>query len=1067
MSPVGSGSVSAGILSVLACASAFWVADPLTRPPGDGLLEPRTPAGQEWLQAALAVGGPRAASPTSAVVSLQNHASRLPGFSPYSLLLIKSPSPEFQSVSTATSVSAGSVSVPVVSARAGEMVVHLPATLSVGFASRLQVRNIGALLVETDLPIDAYSPGIYTEDDSGTGPARAWAATGRSINASNPARAGDTVEILVTGLGEPSTAWPAGQTPPSGLSLVPKSLPEVTVGSMAATAVSAQLDPSRIGVYRVKFVVPDDPAPGDKLLVVRSGRFSSPAVVLPYQVRRAAQCGFSLQTSALYVGAEGADGLSVTFDATGSACPWTVSSTADWLIPYGPFQGTGSAVVPFTVLPYPLTVPRAAKLVVNGVSFLIVQTPAGSSGEEEVREGASQGVLYLDGLDETAFHKAGGDVSLRLEGASLEPVTDGIDAILNGERLADASISVQADRLTFKGILKDGLNRLRVTAVDTDGAILSAGYDLWAGSRTVVARLAGASPQGESPQSAASPAATTRRQERAASDDDLPVTAELSVIDSPRASVLASDDGQGNLKFDNVPAAPLVLSASQGKRLAVVPVSATAATLDLQLRDFAAPSAVDNPAFESGLSGWETLGASARLLADAAHPGVLKAGKPVLVLYGCPVQDAADGSLSAPPSCAAGGTQSVRRTFQTRPGSTAVSLRYFLGAFEKARGGETGLPDSFSITLRSLATGRSVTVAGNAGSFGSAAFDPLGYSSLRELSLLVPPEGDVVEAELRMTEGGAAPGGGQVLDGLFVASFAESGTAISSARLLDLNSDGLQALSVGAHPYSGGSTPVSGILEIDGKAGDSVLRLDLEVLSAGRVVASGALSPDAAALLQPFPASGHLRLAPPGPLFLIPSQDLQPLAEAGGPLQLRIVLRTAGGEVAQKEIETSPGRLVAFRLDEEDASVRFGQREPALCMGTGTFCGGDGWLDPALKPVVEHFTAAYGLQWNDFSNLNGGHYPIHAGHRDGWEADVRHPAYPPLDAAAAQLLVALANDSTFGSRIQHVYVPRGHQASAEFWAILDSAELKFVENRKRFFLKVEGTLGHFHLRFKR
>ncbi|MGD0500063.1 MAG: hypothetical protein ABSC23_16695 [Bryobacteraceae bacterium] len=111
-----------------------------------------------------------------------------------------------------------------------------------------------------------WAPGLYTLDSAIAGPLAALHADGSLVTAANPARRGETILALGTGLGYIN---PALMTPDSG-SAIPVLAPTVQVAGRVVDA-TAVPSPGLPGVTQVKFTLPSDVTadlPGPEATVV-------------------------------------------------------------------------------------------------------------------------------------------------------------------------------------------------------------------------------------------------------------------------------------------------------------------------------------------------------------------------------------------------------------------------------------------------------------------------------------------------------------------------------------------------------------------------------------------------------------------------------------------------------------------------------------------------------------------------------------------------------------------------------------------------------------------------------
>jgi len=101
------------------------------------------------------------------------------------------------------------------------------------------------------------------------------AATGEPVTLSDPARAGEYIEIYGTGFG--------GTVPSGGFDVTTLS-PRLTVGGMSATVTFSGIPQGGVGLYQVNFIVPGGLPPGSQQsLVVGMGNYLSNSLTLPVQ----------------------------------------------------------------------------------------------------------------------------------------------------------------------------------------------------------------------------------------------------------------------------------------------------------------------------------------------------------------------------------------------------------------------------------------------------------------------------------------------------------------------------------------------------------------------------------------------------------------------------------------------------------------------------------------------------------------------------------------------------------------------------------------------------------------
>ena len=173
-------------------------------------------------------------------------------------------------------------------ATTGQINAQVPCELSVNTQLQIAVNLSGALSVPTQLPMAAYSPAIFTADQTGQGQGSIldYGPTGLAApviltsppNPTVAAHAGDILAIFCTGLGAVNpavpTGQPAGSSPPSSTTATPT----VSIGGINAPVLFSGMAPGFAGLYQVNVTVPSGITPGTQVPIVLSigGLSSSP-----------------------------------------------------------------------------------------------------------------------------------------------------------------------------------------------------------------------------------------------------------------------------------------------------------------------------------------------------------------------------------------------------------------------------------------------------------------------------------------------------------------------------------------------------------------------------------------------------------------------------------------------------------------------------------------------------------------------------------------------------------------------------------------------------------------------
>ena len=117
--------------------------------------------------------------------------------------------------------------------------------------------------------MSASAPGLFTQNQQGTGPITATSSGGR----------GQQFALYVTGAGEVSPPIATGAVPTGTQVPVPLLPVSVTVGGVAANLDYVGLPSWSVGTLQVNFTVPQNAPLGAQPVVVTVGSASSPVAV--------------------------------------------------------------------------------------------------------------------------------------------------------------------------------------------------------------------------------------------------------------------------------------------------------------------------------------------------------------------------------------------------------------------------------------------------------------------------------------------------------------------------------------------------------------------------------------------------------------------------------------------------------------------------------------------------------------------------------------------------------------------------------------------------------------------
>jgi uncharacterized protein (TIGR03437 family) len=183
-------------------------------------------------------------------------------------------------------VTLGGRVLPLAYSGAGQINAIVPYDVPPNTRQQLIVQTATAYSQPQNVTIAATQPGVFTQDQSGTGPGaiqvqKAGSSVSTLVTASNPASAGDALLIFCTGLGTVSPTVAAGAaTPASPLSHTDNPV-TVTIGGQSATVLFAGLAPGFVGLYQVNVTVPKGIAPATNvpLVMTVAGADSLPVTV--------------------------------------------------------------------------------------------------------------------------------------------------------------------------------------------------------------------------------------------------------------------------------------------------------------------------------------------------------------------------------------------------------------------------------------------------------------------------------------------------------------------------------------------------------------------------------------------------------------------------------------------------------------------------------------------------------------------------------------------------------------------------------------------------------------------
>jgi uncharacterized protein (TIGR03437 family) len=185
-----------------------------------------------------------------------------------------------------TQVLLGGTPLPLRYVGSGQINAQVPFGLGINTEQQLVVLNGPTLSMPQSVVVAAAQPGIYTQNQSGSGlGVIVDSNTGSEITSASPASVGDVIVIYCNGLGSVNPAIATGTAAPlSGPPSQTVNPVTMTIGGVNAAVQFAGLVPGYPDLYQVNAVVPVGITTGSSVAVVLSvAGQSSPAVTIAVQ----------------------------------------------------------------------------------------------------------------------------------------------------------------------------------------------------------------------------------------------------------------------------------------------------------------------------------------------------------------------------------------------------------------------------------------------------------------------------------------------------------------------------------------------------------------------------------------------------------------------------------------------------------------------------------------------------------------------------------------------------------------------------------------------------------------
>jgi uncharacterized protein (TIGR03437 family) len=183
----------------------------------------------------------------------------------------------------------GGESLPLQFSGAKQINAVVPYDIPVNSFEQVIVQTGNALSQPQPVLIAAAAPGVFTQNQSGSGPGailvqHRGSSTSAMNTPSNPAKAGDALLIFCTGLGTVTPKVSAGSIAPASPPAKIDNPVTVSVGGENASVLFAGLAPGFVGLYQMNVTVPAGIAASDTVpVVLMAGSISSVPVTVAIQ----------------------------------------------------------------------------------------------------------------------------------------------------------------------------------------------------------------------------------------------------------------------------------------------------------------------------------------------------------------------------------------------------------------------------------------------------------------------------------------------------------------------------------------------------------------------------------------------------------------------------------------------------------------------------------------------------------------------------------------------------------------------------------------------------------------
>jgi len=162
--------------------------------------------------------------------------------------------------------------------------IQVPFEVTAPSSVTVVITNNGASATFTGIPTLSVQPGVFQFNSNGTQLAAALHANFNVITQADPAKAGETIMLFLTGMGATNPAVSTNVAGPvSTLASTTVSPLVVTVNNQSAKVIGSWYAPFLYTAYQINLVIPPGTTSGLATVIVNAAGSASPAVKIPIQ----------------------------------------------------------------------------------------------------------------------------------------------------------------------------------------------------------------------------------------------------------------------------------------------------------------------------------------------------------------------------------------------------------------------------------------------------------------------------------------------------------------------------------------------------------------------------------------------------------------------------------------------------------------------------------------------------------------------------------------------------------------------------------------------------------------